>query len=444
MRTLLLFVALAIANVAIGQQESLERLWFDTQTNDEMYASSYSVAIDENHTVFNAIYSYGTLLKGIDINGVEQLNQEISSISFPSSVLVDNDYVYIGGDPDFSLCKVDKNTGEEIWTITEYPSSTWGSIYTMAFLPNGNIGIVCAESREGYRVLEATPEGEFVKSNLYPLNFGDFPIPRAIAVYENGDYVIAGECGSGGNAAIALLYIASDGTMVWEKYDSSKGDAQGVIIDNDDNIVITGTSAVNSVQFIHKYDPEGNVIWKKEGYENYSGFDLVMAPDGSYIVVGGITTNLSTWEGEQSITCYSTDGDVLWNELENEGFAHYAMSIDIRGDKIALSGAISDEENNQWAYTSMYELHGSVSVQENVLSVRHYPNPVKSNLFIELDNKLNGNATIQIYNALGVMVKHEKLSASKANVDMAALAPGSYFIIISNGAARSTFTVIRQ
>ncbi len=433
-----IIICMAISNFALAQinEANVTKVWMEKVTNSDFYASTYGITSDENNNVYNAIYSNGTLLKAYDESGLEIYSKDINEVSFPSAIKADktSKYVYICGGPNFTLCQLEKSTGDVVWTKTLTPNGSWGSFYAMEIDSDGNIIAVGADG--GYRIFKFNTSGELIWDNTFMLQVGDFPLPRAVACNGN-DIVVTGECGSGSNAALALLYITSNGELKWETYDTSKSGAQGVLVSSDNNIVLTGPSSVNSKQFLHKYDLDGNNIWKKDGSEFYSGFAIAEDAAGNFIVAGCITTDLSTWEGEQSITCYSNEGEILWNHLEQDDFSHYAMALSLsENGNIVVSGVISNTEYQQWAYSAVYkyDITSDISLLNNDnCSIIVYPNPSNGLLKIQFKDKPIHRAVIyNIINTQGVLVKEGQINVLSSEIDISNLNNGTYLVTIKD------------
>ncbi|HCY00824.1 MAG TPA: hypothetical protein DG754_11860, partial [Bacteroidales bacterium] len=311
-KILLLILTCLIAGISFSQTAvQPSNLWTDKFTNDENYAASYCIASDDLNHVYNAIASEGTLLRAFDTEGEVLYSVNIEGISFPSDIIADSDnnWLYINGNPDHSLCKIDKSSGDVIWVEKlNTNSSSWGSTYAMTLDTEGNIIIVGTESGLGYRVIKFDSDANTLFDETFTVE--GFSIPRGVTCDADNNIILTGEYDG---SKTALLKVSSEGVLVWEVLDPSKPGANGVLVDQNNDIVITGSSLSSGIQFIHKYDADGNNVWKKTGYEDYTGFGIIEDAQGNYIVAGDHTTNAATWQGEQAITCYSSDGEILWN-----------------------------------------------------------------------------------------------------------------------------------
>jgi hypothetical protein len=89
-------------------------------------------------------------------------------------------------------------------------------------------------------------------------------------------------------------------------------------------------------------------------------------------------------------------------------------------------------------------VQGAIGIAENRLSdVSVYPNPASSEVMIRL-GKEAGNCSLEVSNAMGQLIKAEKLSSRDTKVSIAALPNGVYYLKIKNDNARSVHKLIIQ
>lgn len=388
-KNVFLIIICLIANISLGQPS---KLWMDKCSN----ASSYCIATDNLSYVYNAMEDNGTRLKAYDTEGEVLYSVNVNQISSPSDIVADSDnnWLYICGGPSYSLCKLDKNNGNVLWTeMLSSNSTSWGTTYTMALDAEGYVYIAGYESGLGYRVIKFDSDGNALLDNTFEVN--GLAIPRAVTIDANDNIIVTGECLEG----TALLKISGEGVLLWEVYDDLTSGGNGVIIDRSNKIVIVGSAVMNRTQFIHKFDADGNNIWKKEGNTWCMGLGIVEDAQGNYIVAGGVTTNLSTWEGLQTITCYSSSGDILWHHTEQEEHAHWSTAIrKMENGNVALSGCLDDGNYNKWAYTSVYEI---IELQAYSVTFRVVDNINTG--FIE-SAEINFNGEVKNTNSEGVAI----------------------------------------
>jgi serine phosphatase RsbU (regulator of sigma subunit) len=77
--------------------------------------------------------------------------------------------------------------------------------------------------------------------------------------------------------------------------------------------------------------------------------------------------------------------------------------------------------------------------------IKVYPNPVKSNLIIEIDQHDRILISAKLYNSLGEKQYQNEIECQMQIIDLSEFKPGPYFLIFSEkNQILSTFTVIKQ
>jgi hypothetical protein len=61
-----------------------------------------------------------------------------------------------------------------------------------------------------------------------------------------------------------------------------------------------------------------------------------------------------------------------------------------------------------------------------------YPNPVSQNLYIKNNGNTTGLLYVNIYNVLGQVVSTSTITSSNSAISVNGLAPGNYFVKVSN------------
>jgi len=73
-----------------------------------------------------------------------------------------------------------------------------------------------------------------------------------------------------------------------------------------------------------------------------------------------------------------------------------------------------------------------------------FPNPVQDNFNVSISSKLDPNATISIYNILGIKIRQLRFTAVPQNVYAGDLAAGNYIVVIQNGVETFRSTIVKQ
>ncbi|HSK13271.1 MAG TPA: T9SS type A sorting domain-containing protein, partial [Phnomibacter sp.] len=85
----------------------------------------------------------------------------------------------------------------------------------------------------------------------------------------------------------------------------------------------------------------------------------------------------------------------------------------------------------------------AAGISLNNMPVLVYPNPVADRLNIVL-NKIEPNATGDLYNAMGQRVLSVRIGSNRQQVSVRGLAAGTYFLIVTNGKETSKMVIIKQ
>ena len=177
------------------------------------------------------------------------------------------------------------------------------------------------------------------------------------------------------NSRYFIVKFDPQGDVLWGKGAMGSGNAQGhsVQIDNEGNIIVGGSFTTYQVAFDHvtltnqgswdffvvKYDPEGNVLWAKQGggndHDNLGG--MALDPDGNILMTGRFQSDSIVLdhvvlhnvypEGDKMdvfLVKYDVDGNVLW--AKNPGGDQSDEGNDISTDSegnVYLTGKYQDD-----------------------------------------------------------------------------------------------------
>ena len=132
---------------------------------------------------------------------------------------------------------------------------------------------------------------------------------------------------------IFLTKLDNDGKMLWNQYfyhqsDSSRNIAYDLLVDTDQNVLLTGISETNL--FVYKLDSEGNQLWMRAvsspaprvylGGLEY-GARIIESYTGEYVIAGYARGAYSTQnpfvQGHVNAVAYqlTRDGDLSWSKM---------------------------------------------------------------------------------------------------------------------------------
>lgn len=101
-------------------------------------------------------------------------------------------------------------------------------------------------------------------------------------------------------------------------------------------------------------------------------------------------------------------------------------------------------DTSAWASNQFTTTSSVSSVGYNNFSFEAYPNPVKNTLTVVALGNRTGDATVQVSDFTGKLVKTFTLNTSERHIDMSSVAPGVYFIRYADNEHRQTVKVIRE
>lgn len=195
-------------------------------------------------------------------------------------------------------------------------------------------------------------------------------VSNAIARDTAGNIYVTGFTDSTGQGMnYTTIKYNSSGTQQWVRHwnDSENGNdtAKAITIDNDGDIIITGTSWNGSDEdyYTIKYDPSGNILWEIPFNSKYSKTDRAL-------------TIANDEDGNVFVTGQSKDTDSTYQYIT---LKYIEVDISMPPDTEAVSGSISFIQNND-------QLLGTDS--NLVERVRFYTNQTSPSLYF-MDDTLS-------------------------------------------------------
>jgi hypothetical protein len=221
-----------------------------------------------------------------------------------------------------------------------------------------------------------------------------------------------------------------------------------------------------------------NVVWSKT-YGSAAGnnlFSMVMNSDGSIVSSGiyrdstGLSSNLNDTKG--IILKVGSNGDSLWMRQYNNYQtppnppsyfeALYGIERTYDGGYIVCGGVMNQPKSKAWVIKT--DSMGCVTagcgsiingtytattgVEEFSLAntrFKVYPNPVTSNLTIELNTSVFENTSIELLNTLGQTILTEHLTTRSQLIDVSNLASGIYFVkLVTNQQLQRIIKLIKE
>jgi hypothetical protein len=177
-----------------------------------------------------------------------------------------------------------------------------------------------------------------------PSNLNDYA--RSLALDSHGDVIVTGSSQSGIRPSsspeildyLTLKYSSADGALLWEQRYAREGHsyfgiASSVVVDGNDDVIVTGFSGV-----LKYASTNGALLW-----ENTDLWEWLGVVDGNNDVI--VTGTSGTFK------CSGTNGMVLWKA--SPGGQCVALAVD-RGGNVIVAGRINPSSFTDNFYTAKF------------------------------------------------------------------------------------------
>jgi len=241
-------------------------------------------------------------------------------------------------------CFAQQPTQEWVRRYTDTSAANWSNngIKTDRM---GNIYVLAESGTFGF--IKYSPAGNFITiASYFPPGYlnggGDY-----FDVTPNGDVYITGKISINFNSWIYTIKYNTNGVAQWGKlYIPDNSDASNDIkVDKNGNTFIIGTSLIGTQRFglIIKYSPTGDTLWTRKfnNGQNTAGFVKMILDDSNNVCVTGLITN----GGHFFLGKYSPSGDLIWYNSMSQYDYGRGIGMDINGNLyiVGTSTVGSDE-----------------------------------------------------------------------------------------------------
>jgi uncharacterized delta-60 repeat protein len=316
-----------------------------------------------NNTTFSS--NPGALLLAKGLHLLWGVRYDRSGRDVATAVAVDSqDNVIVTGHcrlgrDAYCTVKFDRN-GRVLW-VREYSTGTTERASDVAVDSQDNI-IVAGYSVTGgyiYHLIKYDSGGRELWSRVY--NGGEFGRACAVAVDPWDNIIVTGLS----NFDLYTLKYTPDGRLLWARRLDGGGteEAAAVDIDSQGNIVVAGgsnrlrRSADDGNYYLVKFDPQGNVLWERDYGGGESDVAQGVAIDSQDEI---IVTGYSEWNGDYDYWTLKLDsqGRPLWMRRLDSGGRELAFAVAVdRFDNVIVTGTAS-RGGNKDLYTAKYDPQG--------------------------------------------------------------------------------------
>lgn len=337
----------------------------------------------------------------------------------------DNSYVLgLGMGTNGIVTKVKKfdPAGNSVWSY--FDTSGVGAPLNIKFTPDSNLLIIARTTTgnlNGYSKIDLNGNHIWTNAGIASNTSGDACGDSQGNTYLiNGEYVIS-------NSGSVLQKLAANGSQIWT--DTNNITAYRVEVGNDDNPVICGfpNSGTPGAAFI-KYDSAGNFLWQNldgdgPGYALLLHSQLKMDTDNAIYLAAGTLT-------EMAICKVNSFGISEWTAAIP---GSYANAFDFNTKEVIYVVGGTTAKIGQLLSTEIVQ--PLQNEEENRIII--FPNPVVSNVTLEIQLRKENIISISITDVLGKMVKHInhnglQIGKNEVVVDLSELNCGVYFVSLKS------------
>ncbi|MDC7996691.1 T9SS type A sorting domain-containing protein [Gilvibacter sediminis] len=363
----------------------------------------------------------------------------------------------INGDGAQDIVALANDINEVAWFENLDGSGSFGprQIISSAFTPNALYVADFDGDDDLDVVFSSVTDGRILKiENLDGLgNFG--PPEVALNLFAAYGVFLGDLDGDDDLDLIATSY--SDGFVVWQENLDGLGDfgpAQIIVtdengasdvfaidIDGDDDLDVVSSSALDSqIAWYENIDGLGafgpQQLLSPSALDAWSVYPTDLDEDGDIdiLATSGLADNKVSWfENLDGLGDFGPETVITSNALEARKV--YAADLDGDGDMDVLSASRGDDK------IAWYENLTILSVVDNArFDLAVYPNPTQDYITLNMPDYVSIN-TADVFNLLG-----QKMETSLQNltVDLTALAPGVYYLLLETDHGSSSQRIIKR
>lgn len=249
--------------------------------------------------------------------------------------------IYSGGLNKMLVIKYSPE-GTQLWSYVFAYGSNYNGGYDIVADLTGNVYVVGEYATNvitynNISLVKFSPEGALVNQTFY--NSGSEG-GRKIGIDGAGKIIVGGYINDNDSLSFIVLKYEPNLDFVWAaRYGKGVGNQNKIdmVIDNNSNIILTGTNSITIDYLTVKFDPSGSVLWSKQ-YNSTAGWEVACAVVkdnlGNVYVSGAAGTSGLPFSYKITTVKYSSAGEELWvsaydgNGIGTDGYSGYDIAID--------------------------------------------------------------------------------------------------------------------
>lgn len=258
--------------------------------------------------------------------------------------------------------------GTQLWSYVFAYSSAYNGGYDIVADLIGNVYVVGEYATNvitynNISLVKFSPDGALLDQTFY--NSGSEG-GRKIGIDGAGKIIVGGYISDNDSSSYIVLKYEQNLDFVWAaRYGKGINNQNTIdmVIDNNSNIIITGTNSLSVDYLTLKIDPAGSVIWCKQ-YNSQEGWDIARAVVkdnlGNIYVSGATGTAGLPFSYKMTTIKYSSAGDELWvSAYDGEGIGTDGYTgCNLAIDNEASVYVIGNTYINSNIVTVKYDLNG--------------------------------------------------------------------------------------
>jgi len=455
-------LGLATDYTTIKYDSNGNQLWVATYNGPaSLFDEANAIAVDDSGNVYVTGFSYGLLTLSLsdyatikyDPDGnevwVKRYNGSLLGEDVATDIIIDSqgDIIITGyssallGSRNFVTIKY-SSSGAELWTASyNGPANSEDMAYALAEDGNGYVYVV---GHSNSNFLLGNPDYALVK---YSISDGSEQWVRryngpgnstdkayAIVVDNSDNVIITGESRSSSEDYATIKYNSA-GTQQWVRRYNGPGNntdkAYAIIVDNSDNVIVTGESrnSQNEDYATIKYNPAGTEQWVRRYNGPGNGTDkayAIVIDNSDNVLVTGASDSTSTAEDYTTVG-YDPAGNQIfetrYNGPGNSTDKAYAIVVD-NSDNFYITGG----SRSGLILTSEDYATVKYSMEKTVTNIQNNE-PFNYSLSQNFPNPFNPVTNIKFSiskNSNAKIVVYNFLGMAVDEYSYTGIAPGSY------------------